>query len=153
MIGNGIGVFALHAGVAGVAQSIWSVASLMGMSSMGPVFITVIGQCMGAGDIPQAEYYFKKLLKISVVGSIVWNGVIFVLTPILMHFYALEPEVKHMVILLVLLHNIFSATAFPFAEPLGKGLRAQAMCMDWTVREIILWIWFKRGKWKTFQVI
>lgn len=111
----------------GVAQSIWSVASLMGMSSMGPVFITVIGQCMGAGDIPQAEYYFKKLLKISVVGSIVWNGVIFALTPILMHFYALEPEVKHMVILLVLLHNIFSATAFPFAEPLGKGLRAQAM--------------------------
>ena len=120
-------MFALHAGVAGVAQSIWSVASLMGMSSMGPVFITVIGQCMGAGDIPQAEYYFKKLLKISVVGSIVWNGVIFALTPILMHFYALEPEVKHMVILLVLLHNIFSATAFPFAEPLGKGLRAQAM--------------------------
>ena len=86
VIGNCIGVFALHAGVAGVSQSIWSVASLMGMSSMGPVFITVIGQCMGAGDIPQAEYYFKKLLKISVVGSIVWNGVIFALTPILMHF-------------------------------------------------------------------
>ena len=55
VIGNCIGVFALHAGVAGVEQSIWSVASLMGMSSMGPVFITVIGQCMGAGDIPQAE--------------------------------------------------------------------------------------------------
>lgn len=70
----------------GVAQSIWSVASLMGLASMGPVFITVIGQCMGAGDIPQAEYYFKKLLKIPLLGSAIWNGFIFVLTPVLMHF-------------------------------------------------------------------
>ena len=41
----------------GVAQSIWSVASLVA-STMGPVFITVIGQCMGAGDISLAEQYF-----------------------------------------------------------------------------------------------
>ena len=30
----------------GVAQSIWSLAALAGVA-MGPVFITVIGQCMG----------------------------------------------------------------------------------------------------------
>ena len=30
----------------GVAQSIWSLAALVG-SAMGPVFITVVGQCMG----------------------------------------------------------------------------------------------------------
>ena len=29
-----------------------------------------------------------------------------------------------MITLLVLLHNIFNATAFPFADPLGTGLRA-----------------------------
>ena len=33
----------------GVAQSIWSLAALAGVA-MGPVFITVIGQCMGTGD-------------------------------------------------------------------------------------------------------
>ena len=33
----------------GVAQSIWSLAALAGVA-MGPVFITVIGQCMGNGD-------------------------------------------------------------------------------------------------------
>lgn len=32
----------------GIAQSIWSVAALIS-SSMGPAFITVIGQCMGSG--------------------------------------------------------------------------------------------------------
>lgn len=107
----------------GVAQSIWSMAALVCVT-MGPVFITVIGQCMGAGDIIQAEYYFKKLLKITVVFAVIWNGIIFVITPIMMSFYALESQTKQLTILLVLIHNIFNAIAFPFADPLGKGLRA-----------------------------
>lgn len=107
----------------GVAQSIWSLAALVCVT-MGPVFITVIGQCMGAGDSTQAEYYFKKLLKITIAFAIGWNGLIFALTPVLMHFYALEPQTKHLTILLVLIHNIFNTVAFPFADPLGKGLRA-----------------------------
>lgn len=38
--------------------------------------------------------------------------------------YAVSEETKRLVIIIVLLHNIFSAVAFPFADPLGKGLRA-----------------------------
>ena len=107
----------------GIAQSIWSMASLVCVA-IGPVFITVIGQCMGAGDVTQAEFYFKRLMKITLVFSIVWNGLVFAATPVLMRFYAVESETKSLVIWLVLIHNIFSATAFPFADPLGKGLRA-----------------------------
>ena len=107
----------------GVAQSIWSMASLVCVT-MGPVFITVIGQCMGAGDVNSAEHYFKQLTKITVVFAAVWNGLVFAATPILMQFYALADETKRLIILLVLVHNIFSAVAFPFADPLGKGLRA-----------------------------
>lgn len=107
----------------GVAQSFWSMASLVCVA-MGPVFITVIGQCMGAGDTDAAEFYFRKLIKITVCFAAVWNTLIFAATPLIMRVYALEPETKRLVILLVLMHNIFSATAFPFADPLGKGLRA-----------------------------
>lgn len=107
----------------GIAQSIWSMAALV-TSSMGPVFITVIGQTMGAGDIDGAEREFKRLIKITVLFSLVWNGLIFAATPILMRFYAIEPETKALVILLVLIHNTFNALAFPFADSLGKGLRA-----------------------------
>lgn len=107
----------------GVAQSIWSMASLVSVA-MGPVFITVIGQCMGAGAIEQAELYFKKLMKITLVFAIIWNALIFAATPILLSFYALAEETKRLTVLLVLIHNIFSAIAFPFADPLGKGLRA-----------------------------
>lgn len=107
----------------GVAQSIWSLAALVCVT-MGPVFITVIGQCMGAGDIEQAEMYFQKLTKITLVFAIAWNALIFAVTPVFMSFYALEDQTKRLVILLVLIHNIFDAVAFTFADPLGKGLRA-----------------------------
>lgn len=107
----------------GVAQSIWSLAALVCVT-MGPVFITVIGQCMGAGDIEQAEMYFRKLTKITLVFAIAWNALIFAVTPVFMLFYALEDQTKRLVILLVLIHNIFNAVAFTFADPLGKGLRA-----------------------------
>ena len=107
----------------GVAQSFWSMAALVCVA-MGPVFITVIGQCMGAGDTEAAEYYFHKLLKITLVFATAWNLFIFALTPVVMHFYTLEPETKQLVIWLVLIHNIFNSVAFPFADPLGKGLRA-----------------------------
>lgn len=116
----------------GVAQSIWSMASLVCIT-MGPVFITVIGQCMGAGEIEQAEFYFKKLTKITLGFAIVWNILIFAATPVLMNFYALSQETKRLTILLVLTHNIFNALAFPFADPLGKGLRATGDVLFTTV--------------------
>lgn len=59
-----------------VEQSFWSVAALMG-TAMGLGFITVIGQCMGAGDWKAAQYYMRKLLRITLPLSIVWNGLIF----------------------------------------------------------------------------
>lgn len=107
----------------GVAQSIWSLAALSGVA-MGPVFITVIGQCMGSHDTDAAEWYFGKLLKITLVLSALWNILILLLTPAFLHFYALEAETKHLIILLVLLHNVFNTVAFPFAGALGNGLRA-----------------------------
>lgn len=107
----------------GIAQSIWSMAALAGVT-MGPVFITVIGQCMGAGDSSQAEYYFKKLLKITLLLSLIWNAMIFAVTPLLMKAYILADETKRLVILLVLIHNVFNSIVFPFSGPLGNGLRA-----------------------------
>lgn len=107
----------------GVAQSIWSLAALAGVA-MGPVFITVIGQCMGNGDIKAADDYFRKLTRITLLLSSAWNLLIFLLTPLFMRLYALEPETKRLVILLVLIHNLFNAAAYPFSGALSNGLRA-----------------------------
>lgn len=107
----------------GVAQSIWSLAALAGVA-MGPVFITVIGQCMGNNDTEAADYYFNKLTKITLILSTAWNFLIFILTPLFMKGYALDPATKQLVIWLVLIHNVFNATAYPFSGALSNGLRA-----------------------------
>ncbi len=107
----------------GVAQSIWSLAALAGVS-MGPVFITVIGQCMGKQDTEAADYYFRKLTKITLALSIAWNALILMMIPFFMKIYALEPETKRLVIWLVVIHNVFNAFAFPFSGALSNGLRA-----------------------------
>lgn len=107
----------------GISQSIWSVAALISVT-MGPVFITVIGQCMGAGDIDRAEYYFRKLTKLTVCISIAWNALIFLITPLLIRIFAVSEQTGRMILWLVLIHNVANAIVFPFADPLRKGLRA-----------------------------
>lgn len=107
----------------GVAQSIWSLAALAGVT-IGPVFITVIGQCMGAGDTDAAESYFHRLMKLTLLVSIIWNAFVLLLTPLFMRVYALEPETKQLVFWLVVIHNVFNAFAFPFSGALSSGLRA-----------------------------
>lgn len=107
----------------GVAQSIWSLASIMGLA-MAPAYTTVIGQCMGARDIPAANYYLKKLNTITLVLSIAWNALVFAITPLIVRYSAISPEAKTLVVWLVLINNIFNALAYPFAGSLGNGLRA-----------------------------
>ena len=107
----------------GVAQSIWSLASIMGLD-MAPVYTTVIGQCMGARDIDAANFYFKKLNKITFILSILWNAFIFMITPLIVRYSAISAQAKSLVIWLVLINNIFNGIAYPFAGSLGNGLRA-----------------------------
>lgn len=107
----------------GVAQSIWSLAAIMGLA-MAPVYTTVIGQCMGARDIDAANMYFKKLNKITLVLSVLWNTLIFAITPLIVRYSAISLEAKELVIWLVLINNIFNGLAYPFAGSLGNGLRA-----------------------------
>lgn len=107
----------------GVAQSLWSLAALMGVA-MSSAFIPVIGQCMGANETDEAEYYFKKLMKITVIASVAWNVIILAATPIVMMAYDLSAETKSLIIWLVVIHNVFNAFAYPFSGPLSAGLRA-----------------------------
>ncbi|MFV0255250.1 MAG: MATE family efflux transporter [Erysipelotrichaceae bacterium] len=107
----------------GIAQSIWQIAAIMSMT-MGSVYITVIGQCMGANDLEQADFYFKKLMKLNLKLSIPWNLLIIALTPLLLIFFNLSNQTKELIFILVVIHNIFNTVALPFAMPLSNGLRA-----------------------------
>lgn len=142
----------------GVAQSFWSMAALMGVA-MGPAFVTVIGQCMGAGDTDGAEFYFHKLLKITYWTSIAWNALVLLVTPLLLSFFALSQEAKELVLILVLIHNVFNSVLFPISGALPNGLRA-AGDVKYNMHVSILTTVFCRlvlsvilGKWLNLGVI
>ena len=104
-------------------QTFWSLAACMG-TAMSTVFITVIGQCVGAGDQEAAEWYMRKLIRLSVLLAVLWNGAVMALTPLLLPLYDLSGETKRLILIIVAIHNLFSATVQPFAMPLSSGLRA-----------------------------
>lgn len=107
----------------GVAQSFWSLSALFCIA-MGSAFLTVVGQSMGAGDIPAARYYMQKLWRMTYLGSVLWNLVtLFLIQPIL-PLFSLSAETRHMVVILVLMHNVGNAVLCATAFALSDGLRA-----------------------------
>ena len=111
----------------GMAQNIWSLASIVALS-MSPVYTTVIGQCMGANDIDAANFYFKKLNKITLISSLLWNAFVFAITPLIVSFTAVSAETKTLIIWLVLTNNIFNGLFFTYAATTGKRSACSRRC-------------------------
>ena len=107
----------------GIGQTLWSLAACM-CTSMSPVFITVVGQCMGAGDAGAADWYMRKLTRLSLILSTIWNALVLALVPAILPLYAVTPETRRYIWIIVIIHNVFAALVQPFAMPLSSGLRA-----------------------------
>ena len=107
----------------GISQNFWAMGALFPVA-MGPAFITVIGQYMGARDIDGANYYMEKLLRFTYAGGVVWSFSFTVISPLILLVYSLTEETRGLIILLIVLHNVFNALLAPCAFPLSSGLRA-----------------------------
>ncbi len=107
----------------GIGQTIWSFAALVSVA-LSPVYITVVGQCMGARDDEAADYYMRKLTRLTVFLAVVWNALVLLLLPAILPLYDITAETKRLVFIIVLIHNIFAGIVQPFSMPLAAGLRA-----------------------------
>lgn len=107
----------------GISQNFWGMGALFPVA-MGPAFITIIGQYMGARDIDGANYYMEKLLRFTYVGGVVWSLSFTVISPLILLVYSLGDETRQLIIFLIVLHNLFNALLAPCAFPLSSGLRA-----------------------------
>ena len=107
----------------GIGQTIWSFAALMGVA-ISPVYITVIGQCMGAGDADGAAYYMHKLTRLALVLSAAWNALVLLMLPAILPLYDISAETRRLIWIIVVIHNLFAAFVQPFSMPLSAGLRA-----------------------------
>ncbi|MDO4943840.1 MAG: MATE family efflux transporter [Ruminococcus sp.] len=107
----------------GVTNSIQQFAVLV-VVAVNPAIITVVGQCIGAGEKGQAEYYTKKLMKISYISILIIGTVICLLMPIILSFYELSDEARHYCYILITMHNVMAVFLHPTAFNLNNSLRA-----------------------------
>ena len=107
----------------GIGQTIWSFAALVSVA-LSPVYITVVGQCMGAGDPDAADYYMRKLTRLTVILSTAWNVAVLLVLPAFLPLYDITAETKQLVLIIVIIHNVFASVIQPFSMPLAAGLRA-----------------------------
>lgn len=106
-----------------VANSISSFEILPG-AAIGLGLITVVSQCVGAGDYEQARYYTKKLLKYTYVALIFLNAAIILALPYILSIYHLSPETTAMAKKVIIFHGVNACIAWPLSFTLPNTLRA-----------------------------
>lgn len=107
-----------------VANTLDGVGTIIGQSMM-LAMITVVGQCVGAGDTPQAKYYIKKLILWDYVAQGLSNVLIMVFCKNLIGLYSsLSPETEALAYELVMMHSFFAILMWAPAFVLPSALRA-----------------------------
>ena len=107
----------------GVANNLDAV-SIMLAKAMNVAMITVIGQCVGAGDVGQVRYYLKKLMKITYLANGLWDILLLMTLPFLLSLYGLTEETRHLAWILVVIHTGFAMALWPMSFTFPNFLRA-----------------------------
>lgn len=106
-----------------VANNLDSLGCIPGQA-LGLAVVTVVGQCIGAGDYDSARQYEQKLLKLAYLSMAVVNILILVSLPLSLKLYNLTKETLELAAILVILHDGFAMIFWPTAFVLPNALRA-----------------------------
>lgn len=106
-----------------VANSVTAFEILPGMA-VGLGLITVISQCVGAGDYEQVRYYTKKLLVVAYICMILMIIIIMILSPYILKAYNLSNETAALAGKVLLFYGICACFLWPVSFTLPNALRA-----------------------------
>ena len=118
-------------------------------NAIGIALVTVVGQCIGAGELKQARRYMGKLLKTAYIWLLVLNlSIIPFLKPISGLFH-LSGETSALAVKLMLYHSICCMMFHPLSFCLTNGLRAAndvrftmtvSICSMWICRIVLAYV-------------
>ncbi len=106
-----------------VANNLDSMGCIAGQA-MNLAMITVVGQCMGAGEKDQAVWYTKKLWKFTYRITAIVNSIILLSLPFILNIYSLSPEARRFAFILVWIHNGCAILLWPTSFTMPNALRA-----------------------------
>ena len=122
------------------ASTVEMLADIPAMA-IGLGLVTVVGQCVGAGDYKQARSYSKKLLKTAYVFLIILNIFIFAIAPFISGLYNLTEMGDYLAIQLIRYHSICCMLIWPLAFTIPNILRAAGDAkFTLTVNVVSMWI-------------
>lgn len=107
----------------GVANS-FSTLAIIASAAVQLAIVTVVGQCVGANDYKQAQYYMKKMIKIAYISGLVNCLLVLAVMPIGMKMYTLTPETEKIVTEIMYWNCLATALLHPLSFVLPNGLRA-----------------------------
>jgi Na+-driven multidrug efflux pump len=111
-------------------------------SAMGLAMITVVGRCIGAGNMKEAKNYTIKLMKACYLIMCGLNiGIILLREPIVWVF-KLSPAAEETTLMLILYHSICCCIVWPLSFALPNALRAANDVRTTMIISIVsMWVW------------
>ena len=107
-----------------IAVTLDNLGILIGQA-MGLAMITVVGQCVGAGDMEQTVHYIKKLMLGCWIALAAANILILLFLPQLVGLYTgISPETRALAIRLVRIHASCAIVLWPISFVLPNAFRA-----------------------------
>lgn len=93
-------------------------------SAMGLAMITVVGQCVGAGDNEQAAHYTRLLMRVTYAAMGALSVAVMLLSPLIIRLFSLSQEASEIALFLMLLHGVCCIFIWPASFALPNALRA-----------------------------
>lgn len=118
---SGFGTAAITANA--VANAVTAFQFLPG-AAIGLGLVTVVSQCVGAGDYEQARYYTRILHKYAYIALIFINGIIILTASFILKMYNLSPETAALAKKIIIFYGIHASIVWPLGFTLPNTLRA-----------------------------
>ena len=93
-------------------------------SAIGLAMVTVVGQCIGAGEKEQARYYTKRLVSLVWVLLLICNIFLYIFIPNLATLFNLSPEAISACVEILRLYSIMASLFWTLSFTLPNALRA-----------------------------
>ena len=135
-----------------VGYTIIDFANIPG-SAMGLALITIVGQCIGAGDKQQAVSYTKKIIKFAYIGDWICNILLFTFAGAISGIFNLSAEAHSIAILILRCFSVTSLFIWPLSFTLSNALRASGdVTFTMLVSIFSMWI-FRVGSSYFFGIV
>jgi putative MATE family efflux protein len=123
-----------------IAQVVNSFSFMPGQAC-GIALLTIVGQCVGAGDYAAAKKQCTRIMKLAYINTIVLSSAIWLLRDPLIGIFHLSIEAHNFAASFLQIHCLFMVIAWPLSFALPNALRAagDARYVMW-VATLSMWI-------------